>query len=447
MELNRPIIGPVKIDEIHSSGKGVATWNEKKYYIPHALLGEEYFVITENRRLGFRTAKIISIDKSSNIRIIPPCKYYGLCGGCNFMHIDYQGQLTIKQNILKRAFEKYQITSDIPDAISTSEPLNYRNKATFKVLYSSNRIQIGFHPEWTKNELIEIETCYLLKPIINEYFLKISYAIRQFNYKKNNSEILSFTLRSNSNNKVMLIIETKQQPSNELHLFFNQLATILKPEDSFYYFIKPIEKNTYPYAIHIQNTAPFLYQNILYLKLRISPFTFFQNNIEITEKILFFIKKYIDFNITRTIFDLYSGNGTMSLPLIQGKKIQLWAIEGNLSAINDAMYNSLNNPHHHHILGDVLQTFTPDFLTQTPRPDLIIIDPPRSGTLIEIQKNIIKANPNIIVYISCNPVSLAWNLQQLTVYYRIKHLKIFDMFPQTHQFETVVILERIKGLA
>lgn len=443
MEISRPIIGPVKVNEIHSSGKGIAVWNGKNYFIPHALPNEEYMVQTENRRLGFRTAKIISIEKQSTARIQPSCPYYGLCGGCNFMHARYKEQLAIKRTILENAFEKYQIPLHVPNTISADEPLYYRNKATFQILYKNEHIQIGFHPEWLKNELVEIKTCLLLKPIINEYFVKIANSIRRFYYESKCLDILSFTIRSNRQNHVMLIIEIKQEPSDVILSFFSQLRkTALKSNDAFYYFVKPQNKKTYPNAIHINDTMPYLFEHIIEIKLRISPFSFFQNNVEITEKIIRFLKDSFDFDKIYTVYDLYSGNGTMSLPLLTGRAIELWGIEGNPSAVEDAVFNSTRNVNHHHLLGDVLQTFTSTFIENTPHPNLIILDPPRSGTLIEIQKNIIKAKPEFIAYVSCNPVSLAWNLQQLITDYQIKQVQLFDMFPQTHQFETVVILEK-----
>ncbi len=443
METNRPIIGPLKVTEIHSSGKGVAVWNEKKYFIPYTLPNEEYMVQTENRRLGFRTAKIISIEKQSEARVQPQCPYYGLCGGCNFMHIRYEEQLAIKRTILENAFEKYQVPFHEPNTISADEPFYYRNKATYQILYKNEVIQIGFHPEWLKNELIEIKTCLLLRPIINEYFNNISQAIRQFYYESQCADILSFTIRSNRQNNVMLIIEIKQEPSDVILSFFSQLKkTALKSNDAFYYFVKPQNKRIYPHAIHINDTVPYLFERILEKTLRISPFSFFQNNVEITEKILRYLIHTLDFEKIHTVFDLYSGNGTMSLPLIKDYEMELYAIEGNPSAIDDAIFNSANKENHHHILGDVLQTFTKEFVESAPHPNLIILDPPRSGTLIEIQKNIIKAKPEFIAYISCNPVSLAWNLQQLITDYQIKDVQLFDMFPQTHHFETVVILEK-----
>jgi len=95
MDINRPIIGPVEVKELHSSGKGIAYWNDKAYYIPWAIPNEQYWLQTENRRLGFRTASIIEIKKASNFRIKPICPHYFECGGCNFMHIDYSEQLNL----------------------------------------------------------------------------------------------------------------------------------------------------------------------------------------------------------------------------------------------------------------------------------------------------------------------------------------------------------------
>lgn len=443
MEIRRPIIGPLKIDELHSSGKGTGIWNEKKYFISFVIPDELIIAQTENRRLGFRTAKIYEIINKSSHRIQPVCPYFGACGGCDFMHIEYKHQLYLKKQILQKAFDKYKIPFKVNEVEPALRNKNYRNKAVYQVKYDSQTILIGFHPEWDHKHVIDVEHCYLLQPILNSTYKIIRRELNSFYKNTKDTSIRAFTIRCNNKEECQLIFELNKNYTENSILFISSLKEYFKTIGIHYYVINEDYRNTNYSIVNICQTEPYLYENILGVNLRISPSTFFQNNVEITEKILRYIGENVDFNKINVLFDLYSGNGTISLSLINHLPIKLFTIEGNLHAVNDAIYNSHGKINHVHIHGDVLETFNSNFINHYPKPDAIILDPPRSGTLIEIQKNIINAKPKTIVYISCNPISLAWNLQQLISNYQITHVKIFDMFPQTHQFETIVILERI----
>ncbi len=436
---NRPTIGPVKIEEIHSSGKGIGIWNDKKYYIPFTIPKEIVNAQTENRRLGFRTGRITEIVKESQLRVQPSCMYFGICGGCNFMHIEYKHQLRLKKHILQEAFNKYNISYIVDEVEPALENTHYRNKATYQIKYGPQNIIIGFHPEWEQKNVIDIEYCYLLQTSINNIYKTIRNELKTFYENKKDTSIYSFTIRCNKKGNCQVIFELIKDYSENSISFISKLKK-LSDTIGIHYFVREDFSSKDYKVVHINETEPFLYENIFDTSLRISPFTFFQNNLEITEKILRYIKENVVFNKIDTLFDLYSGNGTISLSLINNLPINLYAIEGNLHAINDAIYNSRGETNHIHILGDVLETFNQSFINNYPKPDILILDPPRSGTLIEIQKTIMNAKPETIIYISCNPISLAWNLQQLCENYIIKGLKAFDMFPQTHQLETVVIM-------
>ena len=442
MDINRPIIGPVEVKELHSSGKGIAYWNDKAYYIPWAIPNEQYWLQTENRRLGFRTASIIEIKKASNFRIKPICPHYFECGGCNFMHIDYSEQLNLKKIIVQNALKKYHVDYTVAEVGNSPKQINYRNKATYQIRVRQGKLLIGFHPEWTKNEIVEIESCYLLMPIINKYFNKIKNILNEFNNNKPLEHFLSLTIRANTQHQVMILMELLKSPDVSELSVLNAIKNLLNKGDSFYYYIKSNERYALPEYYHVKDTEPYIFEEIFQVKLRISPFTFFQNNKEVTELILNEIKSVIPIDTLSFIYDLYSGNGTLSLPLVFNKSVKLLGIEGNPMAVEDAKANAYDNSFATYIVGDILDTFNQHLIKLYPTPSLVILDPPRSGTLIEIQKNIIATGAPYIVYLSCNPLSLAWNLSQLVSAYTIIYLKIFDMFPQTHHIETLVVLKK-----
>ncbi len=440
----RPTIGPVEIIGIHSSGKGITQWNDKKYYIPHTIPEEIVIAETQNSRRGFRTAVIQSIIKPSEYRIKAACPFYDKCGGCHFQHIRYAHQLRLKQSIIQSAFNKYGIHYPVPDVTGATENFYYRNKVTFEISYSQDTAVIGFHPEWENNSVIAIDECIIVQKNIHTFFQMLKPFMMAYIKEENISLIRRFTIRCNQKEEIMLVFELALLPTKKFFSFISQINKATAYSVAMYYFISKTNRNSIIDYIHIEKTPAYLYETIENKTLRISPATFFQNNMEITEKILRYIEEKIDFEKVSVMYDLYSGNGTLSMVLCQNKETRIIGIEGNVVAVSDAIYNATINKdcNSQYICGDVLETFTESFLVKHPKPDVIMLDPPRSGTLIEIQKNILRIKPTFIVYVSCNPVSLAWNLSQLLQEYDLMNVQPFDMFPQTYQVETVVLLCR-----
>jgi 23S rRNA (uracil1939-C5)-methyltransferase len=172
------------------------------------------------------------------------------------------------------------------------------------------------------------------------------------------------------------------------------------------------------------------------------PDSFYQPNplqaINIYNKIV----EFANTSGNESVYDLYTGIGTIASVLTKHVS-KVVGIEGSANAIENAKKNSLINKIRNvdFITGDILETFKPSFVEQYGKPDIIVLDPPRSGTLTEIKKTILWAEPSKIIYLSCNPVSLAWDLKQLTEKYEVTKMQPYDMFPHTHHLETLVLLE------
>ncbi|MCX7862096.1 MAG: 23S rRNA (uracil(1939)-C(5))-methyltransferase RlmD [Bacteroidales bacterium] len=425
MHSQRPVIKNIQILDIHSSGNFIATFNEKKYYIPKVITNEIADIQIQNRRLGYRTGKAINIVEPSQNRVPVYCPYYENCGGCNFLHIQYQYQLKLKQHIIQKAFEKYNISYNVPIPEESNPNVYYRNKATFDIHAETDTVYAGFHPFWSK-EVIHIKHCLLLNPQINELHNIVIHWINQSTQK----QIINYTIRINTSNEAILILKVNQKIDN------NHIN------------VEPIKNYFIGIYAHKDNNISILHEkqpfseSVFNLQMNVHPLSFLQNHIAVAQNMIQFIKQNVDF-INKIVFDLYCGMGFFSLLASQDSQ-KVIGIDSNPYAINDAKQNAkvLGLDHHSFINGDVLQTFNSDFLKLHPQPDIIILDPPRSGTLIEILKTIIQSETKFVIYVSCNPVSLAWNLTYLLPYYSIKTIKAFDMFPQTHQVETVVILQR-----
>jgi 23S rRNA (uracil1939-C5)-methyltransferase len=178
-------------------------------------------------------------------------------------------------------------------------------------------------------------------------------------------------------------------------------------------------------------------------RFRLHASSFFQPNIRQVEKIFETLQNWADLSGREKVYDLYTGVGTLALSLAPGAK-HVTGIEGSPFAIEDARENASMNgiENVEFLVGDILETFRPEFLLKHGKPDIIVLDPPRSGTLIEIKKTINASGAEKVIYLSCNPVSLAFDLKQLSEIYMVTRIQPFDMLPHTHHLETLVMLEK-----
>jgi 23S rRNA (uracil1939-C5)-methyltransferase len=191
------------------------------------------------------------------------------------------------------------------------------------------------------------------------------------------------------------------------------------------------------------NTVPFFEEKMDGIRFRVHAASFFQPNVKQAANVFITARNWSNLKGHEKVYDLYTGVGTLAL-FLSGKAGHITGIEGSSLAIADANENAMLNgvQNTEFIAGDILETFTSHFLNTHGKPDLIVLDPPRSGTLIEIKKTILGSGAKNVLYLSCNPVSLAFDLKQLCEVYRIGRIQAFDMLPHTHHLETLVLLER-----
>lgn len=362
----------VKIYDMDHFGRGIARIDNKVCFIPNTLIDEEVDIeiIKDNKR--FYEGKVIKIIKESPKRVKPLCKYYGECGGCSLMHMNYESQLEYKVNKVSNILKRYA-EIDMPLTIEKCDnEFNYRNKIT---LHSKNNIS-GLYKKGT-NEIINVDKCVICNEVINNKIKNVNYT----------SETI---IRTNEQNDAII---TGQK------------------ED----FIKEI--NGIKYKLNINS--------------------FFQVNDNVCVKLL----DYVNTNIYENdkVLDLYCGVGTFTLS-ITNKAKEVLGVE-----VSDSSYkNSLENLELNSISNVEFKHSKVENITEeiTNYYDTLIVDPPRSGIDNKTKEQIIKSDINKIIYISCEPITLARDLKELKEQYEIKSIKLFDMFPQTEHCETVCVLER-----
>lgn len=451
------------IEDVHSSGKTICRYKGLNIFIPFAIPGERADIVIDSYK-PFAKGRIINITEPSVSRAIPFCPYFNICGGCNWQHIKYEYQLQLKKKILINALKKYDIPlPEVPDVIASPAIKEYRFKmehsfSSSRWFYENEgeindpdkRCALGFHLTDKPDRVVDVEKCEMQKPFISEIVREIKeIALKQnllfYNYRDKSGFLKSLITRVSSNDEIMIsLIFAYEDKEKQNHL----LKEIQKRHDkisslNFAVLEEPSQTIPTNNFISLNNSSLYISEKVNRLSFRIGPSTFYQPNAAQAEKIYSKICEISALKGDENIYDLYCGAGTISLHLARYAK-HVTGIEGSCEATDLAKQNSITNkiPNAAFINGDVLQTFNSDFIRTHGKPDIIVLDPPRSGTLIEIKKTILNAEPEKIVYLSCNPLSLAHDLKMLCEKYKISYVQPYDMMPHTHQLETLVVLEK-----
>ncbi|MBR3116647.1 MAG: 23S rRNA (uracil(1939)-C(5))-methyltransferase RlmD [Bacilli bacterium] len=400
----------VRIERFTNEGYGVALYDGLVIFVPDALVGEEVRIKITELKKNYAVASLLEIIKISNDRTIPICPFYDKCGGCDIMHMSKDLQLNFKKVKIHDVFKKVcNLDVDVNDVCSFNSS-NYRNKVVFRV--EGNRI--GFY-EPKSNTIIDVRECMICDDLINETLFKIRDFINYYT--------------SHGIEEVMIRVARE-----EVMVYLSSLNKRWYP-----YFIKRLNNVA---SIYVRDELIYgvdsINQKINDLVFDISPKSFFQINPKTAEKMFEYALKNIeDQNVCA---DLYSGTGTIALSLAK-KSRRVIAIESNESAVEDAKENMVLNglDNIEFKLGRVEDLI--DELIEL-NIDTLVLDPPRTGSDKRSLRALLKIKPKNIIYISCNPVTLARDYNVIRNLYDIKDIQPFDMFPNTHHVETVMVLER-----
>lgn len=389
----------VHIDRMDHFGNGIGNINGKIIFVKGALPGETVDVTITKDKKSFMEGTINTIIYKSSKRVEPFCNYFGVCGGCSLCHLNYENTLEYKKDRVKNILSKF----DIPkiNVIRNENDLYYRNKIELKIVDG----KLGFYEKNTHN-LIEIKECKVTKKSINKSFEFVK------NMKLENANV---TIRTNYNDEVLIIIDSKEKP------------VILNPED---YKIVGIVLNDK--CIYGQDNFMEKINNLFFT---VSYNSFFQVNNYINLELFNLIKENI---VGKTVLDLYSGVGTLSI--VASKVVdKVYSIEVIPNAVKNALINAKINKcdNINFILGKVEDKI--GFIND--KIDTIIVDPARAGLDKKTIEVINKLSPQRIIYVSCDTQSLANNLVDLANY-EIKKFYILDMFSYTYHIECFCILDR-----
>ena len=428
-----------KIVDYGSNGEGIAKINGVTVFVPYTIVGEEVEILIILVKPTFAVGKAVNILTKSDKRVDAPCLYYKKCGGCQLQHIDYSEQLEIKKGFVKNCLIKYAgITGEINNVVPSEKQYRYRNKFAFPVGKVDGQIVVGMYRQLS-HDLIAVDDCLLqedcrdiidlFKEWANEVNAPIyvvdGVGIRHIVGRIVNGEIL-FTIVSNSKlNNLDLFVKKLEKLTKKINLVNNinekDNNVILGSKDII------VSGNNYIMCDEFD------------LKYPISVQSFMQINSYIKKQM--YLKVLNQIKSTDVVIDAYSGAGVLSSIIAQKCK-HVYAIEIVQAASDNAeelkKNNNINNLTN--ICGDCAKELPK--LVNKVNSSIVVLDPPRKGCDKAVVDALCECLPNKIIYISCNPATLARDLSNLKAKYKIVNITPYDMFPQTANVETLVELQR-----
>lgn len=441
----------VEITGLTHEGQGVGKIEGFVVFVDSALPGETVNIKIIKQTKSYAVGSIVKLDKPSDKRVHPFCPVFDECGGCSLQHMSYEDQLEFKTSTVAQNIKRIGGLEGIHvhKAIGMESPFKYRNKVQYPVGMGKSCINIGFYEKRSHN-IIESSECNIQPEISNEIrdIVKgfcIARNISIYDEKSGKGLLRHIMVRSGfKTNEIMvvLVINGQKLPYSE------ELIKLLCEK---YMNIKSIVLN-----VNIKNTniilgdkniciygLEFITDYIGKYKFNISPLSFFQVNPIQTEVLYGKALEYAALTGNETVFDLYCGIGTISLFLSEKAK-KVIGVEVVPDAISDAKRNAeLNDVKNVDFLLGEVEKVIPQLYAEGTKADVVIVDPPRKGCDEVLLNTLVDMQPQRIVYVSCNPSTLARDLKYLAQYgFEVKEVQPVDMFPWTGHTEAVVLLQR-----
>lgn len=463
-----PLYKDVEIVAVAAEGRAIARVDDLVVFVPFVVPGDVVDIQVTRKKNKYCEGVAVSINKRSEYRNEPFCKYFGICGGCRWQNLKYSEQLKWKRQTVVDALRrigKIELPEILP-IIGSENTKEFRNKLEFgfsnkrwltkeeiaedKVYDNMNAV--GFHVPGAFDKIIDIDYCGLMDDWQNKVRNEVrKYAFDNnltfFNIRQHEGLLRNMMLRKTTVGETMILIqfhytdETEQEKAMKLleHLSkkFENTTSLM--------FVNNLKLNDTFGDLDIQTYAgrDFIYEEMNGLKFKIGPKSFFQTNTFQAIRLYDTVAQYAALTGEETVYDLYTGTGTIANYVARHAK-KVIGIEYVPEAIEDAKVNAAVNgiKNTEFFAGDTREVLTQEFIAKKGNPDVIITDPPRAGMHKDVIETILGASPKRIVYVSCNPATQARDLQLMDAEYKVIAVQPVDMFPQTHHVENVCVLER-----
>lgn len=443
---------PLTIKRLGINGEGVGYFKKQVVFVPGALPGEEVVVEATKIHPKYAEARIKKIRIRSPHRVRPLCPIYEQCGGCQLQHLAYSQQLKEKRDIVIQALERHTKLTleklDIRETIGMENPWGYRNKSSFQVGEKDGKLLAGLYG-LNSHQLINIDQCAVQHPQTTEATAVVKRILQDlhipiYNEKTRKGIVRTIVTRvgvQTGELQVVLITSQKELPKKELII-----AEIQKRLPQVKSIVQNIngEKTSLIFGEETVNLAgeDFIQETLGDLQFELSARTFFQLNPAQTLKLYNEVKKAADLTGTEKVLDAYCGVGTIGLWLAD----QAAEVRG-MDVIPESIEDAKKNAKRHgftntkYVPGKAEEVL-PKWVNKGWKPDVVVVDPPRTGLDSQLLQTILQVKPKKLIYVSCNPSTLAKDIQVLSKNYDVKYIQPVDMFPHTSHVECVALITR-----
>lgn len=463
-----PILENVTISGVAAEGKSIARVDDMVVFVPFAVPGDVVDLQVKRKKHHYCEAEVIKFVKKSDLRVEPKCSHFGVCGGCKWQNLPYSEQLKAKQQQVEdqlRRIGKVELPQ-VNDILGSEQIFCYRNKLEFgcsnKRWLTKEEVAsgaqfsvmdaIGFHITGAFDKILPIDKCWLMDDLHNKIRNEVrDYALEHgitfFDLRAQVGLLRDMMIRNSNTGEWMVLIqfhfekaEDKQTAEGLLkHIGdkFPEITSLLyvdnqKCNDTF---------GDLPVVVFKGNDH--IFETMEGLKFKVGPKSFYQTNTLQAYHLYSVARKLACLSGKEMVYDLYTGTGTIA-NFVARNASKVVGIEYVPEAIEDAKVNSEINGIANTVFyaGDMKDILTDSFIAEHGRPDVIITDPPRAGMHPDVVDTILRANPERIVYVSCNPATQARDLALMDGQYRVQEVQPVDMFPHTPHVENVVLLMR-----
>ena len=488
-----PLLERVTIEAVAAEGKCLFHWQDMVVFVPWCVPGDVCDVQLRRKKHSFAEGEVVRFIEYSKVRATPFCQHFGVCGGCKWQNLPYEEQLRFKQQQVydqltrigkvalpefrpilgsvktqeyrnkldfgcanKRYLTREEIkvnSEKFATAVPSGEGTAEANSSLFTIHSSLKKTPaIGFHITGAFDKILPIEKCWLMDDLQNQIRNEIrDYAIKAglsfFDLRQQTGLLRDVIFRNSASGELMVIIQFhydetggEQQAKALLQHIADQFPQITS--------LMYLDNQKCNDTIGDQEILTFKGQDHIFelmedLRFKVGPKSFYQTNTEQAYHLYSVARDFASLTGKEMVYDLYTGTGTIA-NFVARQACQVIGIEYVPEAIEDAKINSEINGIKNTLFyaGDMKDILTDDFIKQHGRPDVIITDPPRAGMHPDVVKTILRAAPQRIVYVSCNPATQARDLHDMDADYRVAAVQPVDMFPHTPHVENVVLLER-----
>jgi len=423
-------------------GRGVGRVDGFTVFVTDAAPGDLLRARLVKVKKSLAEGEPVGIDEPSPDRTVPRCPHFGPCGGCLWQHLDYAAQLRAKQTIVQESLEGVEVRP----IIGLADPWYYRNKMEFSFQPVG---RLGLHRRGRWDDIVDLHTCFLQSPRTAEIINTVRDFIRArdipcYDPRTHEGLLRHLVIREGkSTGELLIALVTASAPFSDVQELARLLPERFPELTGFLWAINPSKGDAVEvHDVRVLHGRPHIFERLRGLTFKLGLLTFFQTNTMQAERMIDAVREFADLRGSEHVLDLYCGVGTFALALAShsGRVTGIEVVPASVEAAREnAALNGIANATFH--AGDVRRF--EHVLAPGDGPDLLMLDPPRAGAGAQVMRAIGRVRPQRVIYISCNPTTLAPDLRELTpAGYEVRAVQPIDLFPHTYHVECVVLLDR-----